>query len=326
MGSLKEAFIVEGVKLNVGLARPLTQRQNTKAVSILQHTWKPIHELLEYVLKSTEDETQVQQSLHAIHNLISMSGSSNLKFPMEEITKALCEWEFKGAFEGEAWETVHKDVHVARTVVGVGRTLSKVLSGRAWAHVFSALQRVSGCANRLEGDSSEVELLHFNALSKKIAENIARHLPTSAPRAKTPHHYAPSVGKEGCPFPQKVNEEVKAAGTLSPDRISCLSDDDDKDIHIQQVNRSGINSAIVLKQRTKKYMSEVVQNSSDATIKKANTAASEREAYSLKSDRSTFNRSISKENLKEEISNLRSNLESLFAYTTSFSVNLRTTT
>eukprot|EP00826_Nyctotherus_ovalis_P022111 TRINITY_DN17241_c0_g1_i1.p1 TRINITY_DN17241_c0_g1~~TRINITY_DN17241_c0_g1_i1.p1 ORF type:complete len:242 (+),score=73.62 TRINITY_DN17241_c0_g1_i1:458-1183(+) len=241
---------------------------------------------------------------------------------MEDITKTLCAWEFKEVFEGEMWEAVFKDVHVARAVLAIGQTLSKVLSSTAWAHVFSALQRINGCVNRLEGDPSEVELLHFNALSKKIAENMVRYLPTSTPRAKiAQHYYAPSVGKEDSSFPLKVSEEVKGAETLSPDRMSCLSDDDDKEIHIQQVNRSGINSAIILKQRTKKYMSEVVQNSSDAAIKKANTVASEREAYFLKSDRSILNRNVSKESLKEQISNLRSNLESLFAYTTSFSVN-----
>ena len=318
VSGLKEVFNAEGIKLGIIQSKAMTQRQINKAVVIFEYTWKAVYDIFDSILKVSEDEVQIQQCIYAIRCLVSLSGSIDLKPSMEEIVRRLCDWEFPQTLEDKSWNEGYKHIYISKAILSIAHLLNKLLTNKTWSFIFCALQKINSCVNKLEGDPSEAELLHFNALSKKIAENIARYLPKSKPEIKLPlHYYAPSAGtgeSGGLPF-----EEVK--NPLSPDRLSCLSDDD-KDVHIQQVNRSGINTAILLKQRTKKYMSEIEQHDLDVNIRKSNTLLSERESYSFKSDRLFADKNILKGDVKEAVVNIRSLLESLFVCASSFNVRV----
>ncbi len=91
--NLEELFAAEGIRLGEAAARPLTQRQTEQAADILEYTWKPVHEMLGFVLKTSDSEMQVQQTLHNIQSLINMSGSVGLSAALQNIVSSLCGWQ-----------------------------------------------------------------------------------------------------------------------------------------------------------------------------------------------------------------------------------------
>ncbi len=91
--NLEELFTAEKVKLGEPATQPFTPRQIEQAVDILEYTWKPIHEMLEYILKESDSEMQVQQTLHNIQSLINMAGSVKLGDALQGILGTLCSWQ-----------------------------------------------------------------------------------------------------------------------------------------------------------------------------------------------------------------------------------------
>jgi len=91
--NLEELFTSEKVKLGEPPAQPFTSRQIEHSVDILDYTWKPIHEMLQYILKESDSEMQVQQTLHNIQSLINMTGSVGLNTALQNIIGNLCSWQ-----------------------------------------------------------------------------------------------------------------------------------------------------------------------------------------------------------------------------------------
>ena len=90
--NLEELFTAEKVRLGE-ITLSFTPRQIEQAVDILDYTWKPIHEMLEYILKESDNEMQVQQTLHDIQSLINMTGSVNLSSALQNIIGTICSWQ-----------------------------------------------------------------------------------------------------------------------------------------------------------------------------------------------------------------------------------------
>ena len=93
MENLEGLFTAEKIKLGEPATQPFTVRQTEQAVDILDYTWKPVHEMLEYTLKTSDNEMQVQQTLHNIQSLVNMAGSVGLSLALQSIVGNLCNWQ-----------------------------------------------------------------------------------------------------------------------------------------------------------------------------------------------------------------------------------------
>lgn len=91
--NLEELITSENIKLGELAAQPFTPKQSQNAVDVLEYTWKPIHDLLEFTLRESDNEMQVQQSLHNIQSLINLSGSLGLTIALQCILASLCNWQ-----------------------------------------------------------------------------------------------------------------------------------------------------------------------------------------------------------------------------------------
>ncbi len=264
MENLEELFAAEKVKLGETPAKPFTTRQTEQAVDILDYTWKPVHEMLDYILKTSDNEMQVQQTLHNIQSLINMAGSVGLSVALESVVASLCNWQLpsdlgshimckKHRIDENTWEVGYKHVYVCNAIFNVAQCLHKILDRKAWAHLFDALQKIAVCIRRVEGDmaSQDPQPLHFNTVGKRVAENMARYLP----KGVTPEQMRTipdlRVSELSAGTGEGKLEDAKAHGEdpgqnedpSSPFRTSSISEEEDKDTHIQQIHRFDIKTA-----------------------------------------------------------------------------------
>ena len=147
------------------------------------------------------------------------------------------------------WEVGYKHIYVCNAIFNVAQCLNKILDQKAWVHVFNALQKIAACVRRVEGDMAgpqEPQPLNFHVIGKRVAENMSRYLP----KGVTPEQLRSTMRKsselsagtgEGRAEEGKNREEERCSeDPSSPFRTSSISDEEEKESHIQQIRRFSI--------------------------------------------------------------------------------------
>ncbi len=95
MENLEELFTQSQIRLGEPTIVPIVppaSKAAEKAVDIFDYTWKPMHEMLEHILKVSDSEMQVQQTLHDLQSLVNMAGSIKLPLALHSVLGTLCAW------------------------------------------------------------------------------------------------------------------------------------------------------------------------------------------------------------------------------------------
>lgn len=111
----------------------------------------------------------------------------------------------------------------------IAQCLYKVLDYKSWVHILNALQKISECIHRLEGETSNQNVqFHFGVVAKRISENMAKYAPKNRVSRIT--------GKlsEEDKQPRESSEYSKSHSPSSPE-------EEQKETHIQPIHQFEIN-------------------------------------------------------------------------------------
>ena len=89
IGSIEELFEHEEIRLCEAPASPFTTRQIERVIDPLQYTWKPMYELLDYLLSEFNDELSIKKILRNMQSLVSITGSAKLVLATHRIIKGI---------------------------------------------------------------------------------------------------------------------------------------------------------------------------------------------------------------------------------------------
>jgi len=151
------------------------KKPTTDIKGILEYNWKPINEMLEYILKTSDNETQIEQTLNDICSLGNVIGRIGLSSALTEIVKKLCLWEISNSVP----EFSYKRISILNAVFKVAHSLNGVLDRKAWMYIFQVLKALDHSVYSSEEEAIDENrlLVHFNGLVKEILENFTKYLP-----------------------------------------------------------------------------------------------------------------------------------------------------
>ncbi len=124
---------------------------------------------------------------------------------------------------------------------------------KAWTYVFDALQRIAACVHKIEGDvpGQEPQTLGFAEIGKWVTENMARYLPKGVSpvrMSKRDSLFSAGVGdvprapaREDSKLSKDPSEKEEEPS--SPVRMPSMTEEDEKDTHIQKIHSFGIKTA-----------------------------------------------------------------------------------
>lgn len=102
---------------------------------------------------------------------------------------------------------------------------------KSWTHIFTALQKISDCAHRVEGETtSQVPQFHFGLVAKRIAENMKKYSPKGMAPIKEKSELSKSV--------QEENKEDDSAANKSG--TASLTEEEEKAAHINKIHPFGV--------------------------------------------------------------------------------------
>lgn len=281
--SFKELFTAEEVPLGEIVMQPFTRKQAEEAVSVLEYVWKPIHEMLEYILKEADNEVLTQQILHNIQDLVNMAGTVSLGSGLQSIIFTLCSWEFPENLK--ELENAYKYIYICNLILNIAQSNNRVLDKKSWVFILSYLQQVT---ERIYGPD-EMKKVQLSSIEQKVAENCAKYLQGGK-------HSKMVKGEEASnamliPFPSKEDSSEQEAkseqkeASVEKKRSSNLVSAD-ANINFYMIN------AMLAKQKNTE-----LSDSSDIVYKQSKDDA-----------------------FQEEIDLIKNSLESLFVFTSLFDV------
>jgi len=168
--SFKELFTNECIILGEVMIQPFTKRQAEEAVNVLEYVWKPVHEMLEYILKESDNEMHIQQILQNIQDLVNMTGSISLSTGLQNIIFTLCSWGFPDNLKD--LKSRCKFISICKIILNIAQSNNRVLDKKSWIFLLGYLQQVY---ERIYG-TEEVKKTQMSMIEQKVSENYVKHV------------------------------------------------------------------------------------------------------------------------------------------------------
>jgi len=137
----------------------------------LNYAWKPLQELLEFLLKESKTETMTRQVLKGIRNMVRMGGSISLRSGVEKILRNLCSCQLPADLNDA------KHVYLCKAVMKIIKESNETLGQKNWLHILLFMEKVNQVLNKNKGEmvKKQMELMQFNVLNKKVGEYIEKY-------------------------------------------------------------------------------------------------------------------------------------------------------
>lgn len=228
------------------LLREPAHLQTSREVSaVLENNWRAVNEMLEYVLRTSDNKAQVELTLSNSFMLANVVGTVGLGGGVAEIVKKLCSWEIPESSS----EFTYKHFLILRIILRIAQSLHKLLSKKAWLHIFQVLKNLDHSINGAKEVEEKHLLSYLNDLAKKVFDNFAKYLPKdrvreefkNSPKEINTFNTVNEVLLQFLGTSFVVNEEESPA-IKSP----AVFDDDDRATHVQEIRSIRIKGSITL--------------------------------------------------------------------------------
>lgn len=175
--SLEEAFALRGIEVGRPMMEPFTLEQTEEAIEVLNNSWKPVHEMLLFILRESNNEFQIQQVFYNVQSLIRLAGTANNNYALQTLLERLCDYRLPPNIADLDWEQSFKCILASNSIVGTARSLHGVLKKPEWGCVFHALVKINEAVYRNKEGllRKQLESLHYGQMRKKLSENFALH-------------------------------------------------------------------------------------------------------------------------------------------------------
>jgi hypothetical protein len=89
--ALQELYIREGIPAGKLATVPFTSIQTERVIDLVTYSWRPLYDMLMFVLSNTDEQIVAKQVLRNIQILVNILGSSKLNTALNTVLKDLCQ-------------------------------------------------------------------------------------------------------------------------------------------------------------------------------------------------------------------------------------------